>query len=111
MTSTWRKHLIICLFLGAAGGSHLLLGSGVHRRERRRQLDYTGFPRAYLLDLHRGSRRPCRFKFNCGPVISQVRSVAHSLCLNDGFPDPARHGLRRLRKTVSSVAGRRLLKR
>src|SRR5438309_10211792 len=65
----------------AAGGSHLLPGCGVHRSRRKRQLDHTGFPGAYFLDLYHAARNPRCLKFNCGPVISQVRSVTNSLWL------------------------------
>ena len=106
MKSIWRRHLIICLFPWAAGGSHLPPGSGVHRRKRRGQLDHPGFPGAYLLDLHHIARHPRHLKFNCRPVISPARSVAHSLWLNGAFPDPARRRLRRLRKSPARGARR-----
>src|SRR5438034_8476663 len=106
MKSIWRRHLIICLFPWAAGGSHLPPGSGVHRRKRRGQLDHPGFPGAYLLDLHRVACHPRHLKVNCRPVISPVRSVAHSLWLNGAFPDPARRRLRRLRKSPARNARR-----
>ena len=98
MKSIWRKHLIICLFPWAAGGSHLPPGSGVHRRKRRGQLDHPGFPGAYLLDLHHVARHRRHLEFNCRPVISQVRSLAHSLLVDGVFRDSARHRRRRLRK-------------
>jgi hypothetical protein len=82
------------------GGSHLLPGSGIHRR-RKRQLDHARFPGAYLLDLHHVARRPRRPKFNWRGVISQVRSIAHSLLLDAAFSDSARHGLLRVRKAVA----------
>jgi len=66
-------------------------------------LDHPGFPGAYLLDLHHIARHPRHLKFNCRPVISPVRSVAHSLWLNGAFPDPARRRLRRLRKVLRAV--------
>src|SRR5438034_6163679 len=84
----------------AVGNSHLLPGSGVHRR-RRRQLDHTGFPRAHLLDLHHVARHRCPLEFNCRRVICQVRSIADSLLVNGAFRDSARHRIRRLRKAAA----------
>src|SRR4029077_10543676 len=85
----------------AAGGAHLLPGSGVSRKGRRpRELDQTGFPGTYLLDLPHFASHPGRLEFNCRLVISQVRSVAHSPWFNAAFPDPARRTLRRLRKNA-----------
>src|SRR5205809_2764066 len=66
----------------AAGGSHLLLGSSASRKWRRRQLDHTGFPGTYLLDLHHVYRHGRHRKFDCCPVIPKIRSVAHSRWVN-----------------------------
>jgi hypothetical protein len=84
----------------AAGDPHLLHGSGVRRR-RRRQLDHAGFQGAYLLDLHHVARHPRRPKFNWHRVISQVRSIAHSLLVNGAFYDSARHRFLRVRNAVA----------
>jgi hypothetical protein len=64
-------------------------------------LDHAGFPRAYLLELHGIARYPCRLKFNRRPVISQVRSIAHSPWLNGAFLNPVRRRLVPLRKAVA----------
>jgi len=50
------------------------------------------------LDLRHSGRYRGRRKFNCRLVISQGRSVAHSLRLNRAFPGPPCRRRRRLRK-------------
>ena len=64
-------------------------------------MDHTGFPMTYLLDLHHIAGHPRRRKFTCRLVISQGRGVAYSPWLDDAFPDSARRGIHRLRKTVA----------
>jgi hypothetical protein len=64
-------------------------------------LDYTGFPRAYLLDLHDVARHRCHLMFNWGHVISQVRSIAYSLLVNCALRDSARRRVFFLRKAVA----------
>ena len=61
-------------------------------------MDHTGFPRAYLLDLHHIVGHPRRRKFNCRLRISQGGGVAYSPWLDGAFFDPARRGTHRLRK-------------
>src|SRR6266478_2644784 len=101
MKSSWRKHVIICLFLGLlaipiyfldlasteeSGGSNWIT------------LDFRGL--IFWTYINVGRRR-YRLKFNCGPVISQVRGVAHSHGLNGTFRDPARRRGRRLWKSAT----------
>ena len=64
-------------------------------------MDHTGFPRAYLLDLHHIAGHPRRRKFNCRPGISQGGGVTYSPWLDGAFPDPARCGIHRLRKILA----------
>ena len=102
MKSTWRKHLIICLFLRVAGGFPLYLldlaltgeGGGGNWIT----LDFRGlifWTYITLLAIH-VSR-----KFNCRLLISQGESVANSSWLDGAFLDPARRGIHRLRKTLA----------
>jgi hypothetical protein len=107
MQSIWRKHLIICLFLGLLTIPIYFVDLASMGRGRR-QLDHTRFPRTYPLDLHHIPRHRCRLKFNCRPVISQVRSIVHSLLVNGALRDSARSRLRRLRKAAARTGQLRL---
>ena len=80
MQSIWRKHLIICLFLG-------LLAIPIYF------LDL-----AFTEDI---ARHRCRLKFNWRRIISQVRSIAHSLLVNGALRDSGRRMLCLLRKAVA----------
>jgi len=78
MTAVWRKHLIICVLLGLLAVPMYFLdlaftgeggGSWI-------TLDFRGlifWTYITWLAIH------VAFKFNYRPVISQVRSIAHSL--------------------------------
>src|SRR4026207_27358 len=100
MQSIWRKHLIICLFLGLLAIPIYFLDLAF-TEEGGGNWDHTGFPRAYLLDLHHIARHRCRLNFNWRRIISQVRSIAHSLLVNGASRDSARRMLCLLRKAVA----------
>ena len=99
MTSTWRKHLIICLFLGLLAVPVYFLDLAT-TQQGGRQLDHTRFPGAYLLDLHHVASHPHHLKFNWRPVVSQLRSIAYSPLLNGAFRDSSHRGLPLLRKAA-----------
>src|SRR6266566_934082 len=102
MKATWRRHLIICLFLGLlvipihwldqvalrpSGGNWITL-------DFRELLFWT-----YIIFL----AIPRHPKFNCRRIISRVRNIARSLWFNGGFSDPACHRFRRLRKAPTAA--------
>jgi len=107
MQSIWRKHLIICLFLGlltipiyfvdlasmGRGGGNWIT------------LDFRGlilWTYITFLGIDVALSSICR------PVISQVRSIAHSLLVNGALRDSARSRLRRLRKAAARTGQLRL---
>ena len=96
--STWRKHLIICLFLRLLGFPSTF---SIRRSLKgRRRLDHIRFPGAYLLDLHHVASHPRHLKFHCRPVVSQLRSIAYSRLLTGAFRDSSRRRLLLLRKAT-----------
>src|SRR5262249_19859739 len=86
-----------------AGAPDLLPGSRVARTTSWRwQLDHTRFSRPYILDVRHVTRHPGHRNFDCPPLISQDRVVAHSRCLDPALRDSVRHRRDRVRETARS---------
>ena len=99
MTSTWRKHLIICLFLGllAVPIYFLDLASTQQGGGNWITFDFRGL---IFWTVHHVASHPRHLKFNCRPVVSQLRSIAYSRLLNGAFRDSSRRRLLLLRKAT-----------
>jgi len=101
MQSIWRKHLIICLFLGLQTIPIYFVDLASIRRGGGNwiTLDFRGLILGITL---------LAIDVALSPVISQVRSVVHSLLVNGARCDSVRRRLCRLREAAARTGHLRL---